>query len=71
MTFGLSFLLAHCSLVGVTDTDILHSYSGLLRRQNALSMLWVTMAIFCVVQLQWMLLGYVLLLCSRRPAFDD
>lgn len=43
-------------------------YSGLLRRKNALSMLFLSMCTYSVGAIQWFLMGYSLTYVRRRSS---
>lgn len=44
-------------------------YSGLLRRKNALSMLWLSMAVYAVISFQWFFWGYSLTFSDTGSKF--
>ncbi len=44
-------------------------YSGLLRRKNALSMLWLSLAVYAVVSFQWFFWGYSLTFSETGSTF--
>jgi len=52
-----SFVLLCAFLVWLMTPGVGFFYSGLLRRKNALSMIYLSMAILAIVSVQWMFWG--------------
>jgi len=55
----IAFVLVGTFLVWLMAPGVAFFYSGLLRRKNALSMIYLGMATLAVVSVQWMLFGCV------------
>lgn len=59
-TGDIAWVLASTALVMLMSPGVGYLYSGLLRRKNALSMLYLSLAVYCVVTFQWFFWGYSL-----------
>ncbi|OCH88521.1 ammonium transporter [Obba rivulosa] len=56
----IAWVLASTALVWIMIPGVGFFYSGLLRRKNALSMIWMSMMTLAVVSFQWFFWGYSL-----------
>ncbi|KAL8286274.1 hypothetical protein RQP46_004762 [Phenoliferia psychrophenolica] len=56
----IAWVLASTALVMIMCPGVGYLYSGLLRRKNALSMLYLSFAVYSVVTFQWFFWGYSL-----------
>ncbi|KAF9254507.1 ammonium transporter [Marasmius fiardii PR-910] len=56
----IAFILVGGALVWLMIPGLGYFYSGLLRRKNALSMMWLSVCILAVVSFQWFFWGYSL-----------
>ncbi|ESK88950.1 ammonium transporter [Moniliophthora roreri MCA 2997] len=56
----IAWILASTALVWIMIPGLGFFYSGLLRRKNALSMMWMSVCILAVVSFQWFFWGYSL-----------
>ncbi|KAG8979939.1 hypothetical protein FRC05_007382 [Tulasnella sp. 425] len=56
----MAWIIAATALVWIMIPGLGFFYSGLLRRKNAASMLWVSMVVLAVVSFQWFFWGYSL-----------
>ncbi|KAL0065395.1 hypothetical protein AAF712_007603 [Marasmius tenuissimus] len=56
----IAWILASGALVWLMIPGLGYFYSGLLRRKNALSMMWLSVCILAVVSFQWFFWGYSL-----------
>lgn len=68
MSFGIGYLYSVRALAVSRAFDLTTS-QGLLRRKNALSMIWLSMATFATVAVQWMLFGYSLAFSETGSSF--
>ncbi|KDR66239.1 hypothetical protein GALMADRAFT_162154 [Galerina marginata CBS 339.88] len=64
-----SFVLSSMSLVFLMSPGVGFFYSGLQRRKNALSAVYVTMAALAVVSIQWFILGFSLTFSDHGSPF--
>ncbi|GAA95425.1 uncharacterized protein L969DRAFT_614781 [Mixia osmundae IAM 14324] len=55
-----AWVLTSTALVMIMTPGLGFFYSGLLRRKNALSMIWASMVVFATVSFQWFFWGYSL-----------
>jgi len=65
----IAWVLASTALVWVMIPGVGLFYSGLLRRKNALSMIWTSLASIAVVSFQWFFWGYSLTFSETGNAF--
>ncbi|TFK33405.1 ammonium transporter [Crucibulum laeve] len=65
----MGFVIAAMALVWVMIPGVGFFYSGLLRRKNALSMIYVSLASIAVVSFQWFFWGYSLAFSETGSAF--
>ncbi|RDB17452.1 Ammonium transporter 1 [Hypsizygus marmoreus] len=65
----ITWLLACTALVFIMTPGIGFFYSGLLRRKNALSMIWTSMIAVGVVSFQWFFWGYSLAFSETGSSF--
>ena len=56
----LAWIIAATALVWIMIPGVGYFYSGLLRRKNALSMIFLGVAVLAVVSFQWFFWGYSL-----------
>jgi len=56
----LAFIMISTALVMIMTPGIGFFYSGILRRKNALSMIWMSLAVYCIVSVAWFFWGYSL-----------
>ncbi|CAE6458632.1 unnamed protein product [Rhizoctonia solani] len=65
----ISWVLSCTALVWIMIPGVGFFYSGLLRRKNALNMIYLSMTTFAVVSFQWFLWGYSLTYSDRANRF--
>lgn len=65
----IAWILASSALVMIMCPGVGYLYSGLLRRKNALSMLYLSMAVYSVVTFQWFFWGYSLTFSDTASPF--
>ncbi|EGG08538.1 uncharacterized protein MELLADRAFT_42854 [Melampsora larici-populina 98AG31] len=65
----LAWVLASTALVMIMTPGLGFFYSGLLRRKNALSMIFLSMAVYAVVSFQWFFWGYSLAFSPNASRF--
>ncbi|KAI0088754.1 ammonium transporter [Irpex rosettiformis] len=65
----IAWVLASTALVWLMIPGVGFFYSGLLRRKNALSMIWLSMMIIAVVSFQWFFWGYSLAFSETGSAY--
>ena len=56
----MAWILTSTALVWIMIPGVGFFYSGLLRRKNALSMIWASMMVLAVVSFQWFFWGFSL-----------
>jgi len=56
----ISWIMASAALVMIMSPGVGLFYSGILRRKNALSMIWISLAIYSLAAFQWFFWGYSL-----------
>ncbi|KAH8919236.1 ammonium transporter [Atractiella rhizophila] len=56
----IAWILSSAALVMIMTPGVGFLYSGLLRRKNALSMLYLSLAVYAVITFQWFFWGYSL-----------
>ncbi|KAH9918710.1 ammonium transporter [Epithele typhae] len=65
----IAWVLASTALVWLMIPGVGFFYSGLLRRKNALSMIWASMMTLAVVSFQWFFWGYSLAFSDTANAY--
>jgi len=65
----MSWLLSSNALVMIMTPGVGFFYSGLLRRKNALSMVWLGVVIYALVSVQWFFWGYSLAFAANGSKF--
>ncbi|EUC67750.1 ammonium transporter, partial [Rhizoctonia solani AG-3 Rhs1AP] len=65
----ISWILSCTALVWIMIPGVGFFYSGLLRRKNALNMIYLSMTTFAVVSFQWFFWGYSLTYSDRANRF--
>ncbi|KAI0317107.1 ammonium transporter [Amylostereum chailletii] len=65
----MSWVIAATALVFIMIPGVGFFYSGLLRRKNALSMIWMSMAVLAVVSFEWFFWGYSLAFSETGNAY--
>lgn len=65
----MAWILVSAVLVMIMSPGAAYLYSGLLRRKNALSMLFLGLAVYCVAAIQWFFWGYSLTFSDTASAF--
>ncbi|CAK5272525.1 unnamed protein product [Mycena citricolor] len=65
----IAWVLASMALVWIMIPGVGFFYSGLLRRKNALSMIWLSMMTVAVVSFQWFFWGFSLAFSETGSAF--
>lgn len=65
----MAWILTSTALVWIMIPGVGFFYSGLLRRKNALSMLWAAMVCLAVVSFQWFFWGYSLAFAEDASAY--
>ncbi|KAI0933355.1 hypothetical protein AcV5_005518 [Taiwanofungus camphoratus] len=65
----IAWVLCSTALVWIMIPGVGFLYSGLLRRKNALSMLWLCMVTMAVVSFQWFFWGYSLTFSDNASRF--
>ncbi|KAI0365963.1 ammonium transporter [Pilatotrama ljubarskyi] len=65
----IAWVLASTALVWIMIPGVGFFYSGLLRRKNALSMIWASMMTLAVVSFQWFFWGYSLAFSDTGSAY--
>ncbi|KAM0755731.1 ammonium transporter MEPa [Meredithblackwellia eburnea MCA 4105] len=65
----IAWILASAALVMIMCPGVGYLYSGLLRRKNALSMLYLSFAVYSVVTFQWFFWGYSLTFSETASPF--
>ncbi|GLB38924.1 putative ammonium transporter [Lyophyllum shimeji] len=65
----IAWVLASTALVWLMIPGLGFFYSGLLRRKNALSMIWTSIISIAVVSFQWFFWGYSLSFSDKASAF--
>ena len=65
----IAWVLASTALVWIMIPGVGFFYSGLLRRKNALSMIWLSMMVLAVVSFQWFFWGFSLAFSETGSAY--
>ena len=65
----IAWVLTSTALVWLMIPGVGFFYSGLLRRKNALSMIWLSMMILAVVSFQWFFWGFSLAFSETGSAY--
>ena len=65
----IAWMMMSTLLVFIMIPGIGFFYSGLLRRKNALSMLWMSMAVAAVASIEWFFWGFSLAFSKSASAF--
>ncbi|KAI0766312.1 ammonium transporter [Irpex lacteus] len=65
----IAWVLASTALVWLMIPGVGFFYSGLLRRKNALSMIWLSMMVLAVVSFQWFFWGFSLAFSETGSAY--
>ncbi|KAG0147686.1 hypothetical protein CROQUDRAFT_655897 [Cronartium quercuum f. sp. fusiforme G11] len=65
----ISWILTSTALVMLMTPGLGIFYAGLLRRKNALSLMFLSMAVYCVVAVQWFVWGYSLVYSPNPSPF--
>ncbi|KAI9512778.1 ammonium transporter AmtB-like domain-containing protein [Russula earlei] len=66
---NIAWIIAATALVWIMIPGVGFFYSGLLRRENALSMLWLSMVMLSVVSFQWFFWGFSLAFSDTASGF--
>ncbi|KAF8489723.1 ammonium transporter [Russula emetica] len=66
---NIAWIIAATALVWIMIPGVGYFYSGLLRRKNALSMLWLSMVTLAVVSFQWFFWGFSLAFSETASRF--
>ncbi|KAH9968254.1 ammonium transporter [Russula dissimulans] len=66
---NIAWIIAATALVWIMIPGVGYFYSGLLRRKNALSMIWLSMVTLAVVSFQWFFWGFSLAFSDTASRF--
>jgi Amt family ammonium transporter len=66
---NIAWIIAATALVWIMIPGVGFFYSGLLRRKNALSMIWLSMVTLAVVSFQWFFWGFSLAFSDSAGPF--
>jgi Amt family ammonium transporter len=65
----IAWMISATALVWIMIPGVGYFYSGLLRRKNALSMIWLSMVTLAVVSFQWFFWGFSLAFSDTASRF--